>query len=411
MGRSADARGAGRAHSTGAGSSCSAWTMCTARAGTASISIPARRAWRHLAVRRATCTTRCCRSPQSRNPNPFVIATGASFGAYHAACFGFRHPDLVNRIIGMSGLYDMKRLTGGYSDDNVYACNPSTSCCTSGTRRGSRRFRRQDIILAIGRDDPSCENNRRLSAAAVGQGDRQRPADLGRLGPRLAVLGTDDPSCTSAGTTERRSAAHDHKRIGLMVGREWSFPPAFIEEVNRRDAGRDRRVRQARRAEHGRGPPYDVIIDRISHEVPFYRSYLKHAVLQGVTVVNNPFMWTRRRQVLRRLAGHASSASRTRRRSCCPTRSTSRASSTTRACATSQYPLDWQAIVDYIGLPCILKDAHGGGWKDVYVCHSLEELIHHYDHVRPADDGRAGVHHVGPVRPLHVPRARTRSCR
>ena len=26
-------------------------------------------------------------------------------------------------------------------------------------------------------------------------------------------------------------------KVGLMVGREWSFPPAFIEEVDRRDAG------------------------------------------------------------------------------------------------------------------------------------------------------------------------------
>jgi hypothetical protein len=44
-----------------------------------------------------------------------------------------------------------------------------------------------------------------------------------------------------------------------------------------------------------------------------------------------------------------------------------------------EYPLDWKGIVQYIGLPCILKDAHGGGWKEVYVCHSLDELIHHYD--------------------------------
>ncbi|HET9275550.1 MAG TPA: hypothetical protein VFN96_05705, partial [Gemmatimonadales bacterium] len=44
------------------------------------------------------------------------------------------------------------------------------------------------------------------------------------------------------------------------------------------------------------------------------------------------------------------------------------------------FPLDWQAVVDYVGLPCILKDAHGGGWREVYVCHSLEELLHHYDH-------------------------------
>ncbi len=43
------------------------------------------------------------------------------------------------------------------------------------------------------------------------------------------------------------------------------------------------------------------------------------------------------------------------------------------------YPLDWQYVVDHIGLPCILKDAHGGGWRGVYVCHTKDELIRHYD--------------------------------
>ena len=62
------------------------------------------------------------------------------------------------------------------------------------------------------------------------------------------------------------------------------------------------------------------------------------------------------------------------------------------------------AIVEYVGLPCILKDAHGGGWKDVYVCRSLDELIHHYDTSGPADDDRAGVHRVGAVRPLPLHR-------
>ena len=27
----------------------------------------------------------------------------------------------------------------------------------------------------------------------------------------------------------------------------------------------------------------------------------------------------------------------------------------------------------------MLKDAHGGGWSDVYICHSLEELFEAYD--------------------------------
>ena len=27
------------------------------------------------------------------------------------------------------------------------------------------------------------------------------------------------------------------KKVGVIVGREWSFPPALIEEVNSRNAG------------------------------------------------------------------------------------------------------------------------------------------------------------------------------
>ena len=42
------------------------------------------------------------------------------------------------------------------------------------------------------------------------------------------------------------------KKVGLIVGREWSFPPRFIEEVNGAERGRRRGVRQARRHAHGR---------------------------------------------------------------------------------------------------------------------------------------------------------------
>ena len=100
----------------------------------------------------------------SRNSNGFVIAAGASFGAYLAASLGLRHPDLVHRIIGLSGFYDVKRFTGGYSDGNVYASNPFDFMRHEHDPGRLAAFRRQDIILAIGRDDPSCENNREFSA-------------------------------------------------------------------------------------------------------------------------------------------------------------------------------------------------------------------------------------------------------
>ena len=84
----------------------------------------------------------------------------------------------------------------------------------------------------------------------------------------------------------------DVKRIGLLVGMEWSFPPKFIAEVNGRDAGVIAEFVTLDGVSMDAPCPWSVIIDRISHEVPFYRSYLKHAILQGAAVINNPFMWS-----------------------------------------------------------------------------------------------------------------------
>src|SRR6516162_3848583 len=81
-------------------------------------------------------------------------------------------------------------------------------------------------------------------------------------------------------------------KIGLLVGREWSFPPAFLDEVQRRNAGVSAEYVKLGGTRMNEPCPYAVIIDRISHEVPYYRSHLKNAVLQGVHVVNNPFMWS-----------------------------------------------------------------------------------------------------------------------
>jgi hypothetical protein len=168
------------------------------------------------------------------------------------------------------------------------------------------------------------------------------------------------------------------KRIGLMVGREWSFPPAFMEEVNRRQAGVTAEFVTVGAANMDQVPPYDVIVDRISHEVPYYRSYLKHAVVQGATVVNNPFMWSADDKFFgATLANRLGVASP--KTLALPNKAYIPGIVPGESLRNLQYPLDWQAIVDFIGLPCVLKDAHGGGWKEVYVCQSLDELIHHYD--------------------------------
>ncbi len=167
-------------------------------------------------------------------------------------------------------------------------------------------------------------------------------------------------------------------KVGLIVGREWSFPPAFIEEVNRRDEGVTAEFVKLGGTSMDETVPYAVIIDRISHEVPYYRTYLKYAVLQGVTVVNNPFMWTADDKLFEAaLATKLGIASP--KTIALPNKEYIPGIVHEESLRNLVYPLDWQAIVEYIGLPCILKDAHGGGWKDVFVCHTLDELIQHYN--------------------------------
>lgn len=168
-------------------------------------------------------------------------------------------------------------------------------------------------------------------------------------------------------------------KVGLMVGREWSFPPAFIEEVNRRDEGVVAELVKLGGTRMDEPCPYAVIIDRISHEVPYYRLYLKYAVLQGVTVVNNPFMWTADDKFFEAsLATKLGVASP--KTIVLPNKKYIPGIVHTESLRNLIYPLDWQGIIDYVGIPCVIKDALGGGWKDVFICHSSEELLSRYDH-------------------------------
>ncbi len=99
----------------------------------------------------------------SRNPTPYLITTGASFGAYHAASLAFRHPHVVNRLLGLSGLYDIREQTGAYYDGRIQAHNPSDFLRHEHDAWRLEALRRQDIILVTGRDDSFRQNNEWLS--------------------------------------------------------------------------------------------------------------------------------------------------------------------------------------------------------------------------------------------------------
>lgn len=101
---------------------------------------------------------------RQKNDNPFLITAGASFGAYHALNFALRHPDLVGRAIGMSGIYEIDRWTGGHQDDNIYYNSPCAFIPQEHEGWRLDALRRMDIILAVGRDDSLRYSSENLSS-------------------------------------------------------------------------------------------------------------------------------------------------------------------------------------------------------------------------------------------------------
>ena len=130
---------------------------------------PGARAWRHMEYENYLLHE-VLPLMSSKNPTPYLIVTGASFGAYHAMNFALRHPDITNRVIALSGLYDIERWAGGYRDDNLYYNCPCLYLPNESDEGRLKLLRQLDIIMAIGREDPNIENNRWLSGALWGKG-------------------------------------------------------------------------------------------------------------------------------------------------------------------------------------------------------------------------------------------------
>ena len=83
------------------------------------------------------------------------------------------------------------------------------------------------------------------------------------------------------------------KKIGILHGKERSFPEAFVAKVNSKNIeGISAEPVRIDKAMQGVDSGYAVIFDRISQDVPFYRTWLKNAAVTGAAVINNPFWWS-----------------------------------------------------------------------------------------------------------------------
>jgi hypothetical protein len=167
------------------------------------------------------------------------------------------------------------------------------------------------------------------------------------------------------------------ERIGIVVGWEDSFPQAFIAKVNETPGFR------AEIAKFGGTPerfvaPYRVLIDRLSHEVPFYRFHLKAAALAGTYVINDPLWWSADDKFFGfSLAAKLGVA--VPRTMLLPSRGYIPSIDPNRSLRNLVYPLDWQGIADYVRFPAFLKPADGGGWKNVTRVENIDELFKAYN--------------------------------
>jgi hypothetical protein len=168
------------------------------------------------------------------------------------------------------------------------------------------------------------------------------------------------------------------KRVGILVGREKTFPDALIKNINERGQGAvvaDFVTLGGIR--HDAPPKYDLVIDRISHEVPFYRATLKRMALEGTIIINNPFWWSADDKFFNySLAAKLGVA--VPRTVLLPQKDYIKGI-VSESLRNLEFPLDWQGIIDYVGLPAFLKPFDGGGWKNVSKINSLEELWKEYD--------------------------------
>ncbi len=168
------------------------------------------------------------------------------------------------------------------------------------------------------------------------------------------------------------------KKVGIIVGRETTFPEALIRTIPEQSNGEiTAEMITVGGVRHDEVAKYDLVIDRISHEIPFYRAFMKRLALEGTIVVNNPFWWSADDKFFNfSLAEKLGVA--IPRTVLLPQKNYIEGVSGD-SLRNLEYPLDWQNITDYVGFPAIIKPFDGGGWKNVSRVDSMEQLWSVYD--------------------------------
>ena len=165
-----------------------------------------------------------------------------------------------------------------------------------------------------------------------------------------------------------------NKKIGILFGLEDTFQWALIERINA--MGIEGITAEPVKTGHvtmGVPAGYALILDRISHDIPFYKGLLKNEVLCGTQVINDPF-WSIAddkffENALAERLGVAVPKTVLLPHHDHPPDTTS------MSMRNLIFPLDWDAVFSYVGWPAFMKQHYGGGWKHVHMLRSPDEFF------------------------------------
>lgn len=164
------------------------------------------------------------------------------------------------------------------------------------------------------------------------------------------------------------------KKIGILHGKERSFPEAFVARVNSKNIdGIIAEPVYIEKVMQGVATDYAVIFDRISQDVPFYRAFLKNAALCGTAVINNPFWWSADEKFFNNCLATKIDVP-VPKTVILPSRDLP-VDTSAESFSNLSYPLDWGGIFNYVGFPAYMKPFAGGGWKNVYRLEGIDDFF------------------------------------
>lgn len=154
-------------------------------------------------------------------------------------------------------------------------------------------------------------------------------------------------------------------KIGVLTGKDDLFSYDLIEKINNKGTKFIKaelcKLAGIKEAENSK---YSIIIDRISHLIPFYSTYLKNAIINGTYVINNPF-WINctdkfldYKFVLQQNIPVPPTV-------CLP------------CIKTNVSTINWDEIIEYIGFPIVLKSCKSNNY--VYKINNIDKLLEFYN--------------------------------